>query len=397
MIKIENIKRFIILILPSLVFIFQFINIGSIHLSWEIYLLLGIILIMENKRAVNMEIALFVFIALLVPIITFTYSSTNKFNLTLYFSITTGCLVMIYIFLLTEKEFYYFMDGIFISCILYAAIGLVEMLTGQFLFEHDSKQIMMISDAGTHYPISAFTNSSDLAQYLALMFPISAVHFCSKCGLNNKNKMVFLFFSGFIFFIIERASSNLAIISMICCYIFFGGVVILVKRKLSTIKIAMFIFVGLIISLYIVNKYSNFIPRIMENIFVTRTNVHYTIRADIYSQIIDMSIQHPFGGFGNAYSVFDPHNLILYIFCDYGLLIGILFVFVIVDFIIVFFDYFLKSGSEEYLMLTTILMVFPLLSSISSGNEQRKAIYFFIGICMNMRYRLKRQRLNNQL
>lgn len=159
----------------------------------------------------------------------------------------------------------------------------------------------------------------------------------------------------------------------------------------------MFIFVGLIISLYIVNKYSNFIPRIMENIFVTRTNVHYTIRADIYSQIIDMSIQHPFGGFGNAYSVFDPHNLILYIFCDYGLLIGILFVFVIVDFIIVFFDYFLKSGSEEYLMLTSILMVFPLLSSISSGNEQRKAIYFFIGICMNMRYRLKRQRLNNQL
>ena len=92
------------------------------------------------------------------------------------------------------------------------------------------------------------------------------------------------------------------------------------------------------------------------------------------------------GGFGSAYSAndFPPHNFLLFVLCDYGWIAAILLIVVLLKFGFKYYRFAsLKRDDLFVILLLSTLILFPVLSSVSSTNEQRKIIWIVLGIFMN--------------
>lgn len=366
-------------ILPSFIILSQWISVAGINLSWCLYVLLFGIIFLRYKMLFKHAGILTVAGAIaFFPILTYVFGIAPSYNVSLYFSIMTGLVVFLLIFIMSNNEYDAFMWGVVFSCVLFALWGIYEVFTGHYIL-FSNEALFRANWVGLHYPGVAFANTNDLVQYLVLLYPISAYL------LLKKNKVIFGFLTIAVVFVTFQADSRLGMIAI--CAILCIAFVISMFTSGRTVKIGKMLLLGLfiVIALWIYDVRTGVVSSIFENFLVVDTNAdYYTGRGDIYKPLIQFAFYHPFGGFGSAYLATEnvPHNLMLYILCDYGWIPCLAAVIFIVKMTLFGAKKAKEQGGDAFwCLLLAAMCLFIVTSSISSSNEQRKAVWMFLGIC----------------
>ena len=373
--KLSVDRRTWILFLPTLIILSQFIRIGPINASWILYGLIIIGIVFRHKKYFyDPRMVLFTICVVLFPFISSVWSVSSSFNFNLYFSLLTGVAVMLYIENLDSIKFDYFMVGVIIACFFFSALGFFEMITGRYLFVNELRFMIRLNLIGSHYPIVAFANPNDLGQFLSMLLPVSSVY----CFYKKKMKLFAIASNILGAYIIFNTESNMSMITFVLTYILFiflnnkGKIIVSQKILVSIVAVA---------GIFVINYKTGLITRMVNDVFFVSTNdIHFTTRAALYQNLFNGIMAHPFGGFGNAYAITEPHNLLLYILSDFGIILTAIFLFAYIRIIIRFYKFNKESGNNlsAIILSSSILLFFS--ASISSGNEQRKAVWIVLGI-----------------
>lgn len=381
----QTIEKAFAFLLPSLIILGQWFSIGGINVSWIVSLILIIRIFARKKIILPKHIFLFAVIVFIVPIINFSFSISKKFNVALYVSISLGCIVMLYVYTLTSDLYNIYINGVFISCVVFSFWGIYEMFTGNYLIAYNDQFSPYPNWTGLRYPIVAFPNPNDIGQYLAFLFPLSSIKLIEK-------KKYVTFVIGFVAaaFVIYESDSRLSLLSFLAIYFIFY--IVYMKKHNDSKKIIRLIS-GIsifIIGLLFVNYKTNFISKLYLNFIAlgsSKGEVHFEKRWVIYKRLLQISSDHPLGAFGLAYETTSPHNFFLYVLCDYGWLVFLLLVVLIIKMIVTTYrEAIFKDDNIATIMIFATLCLFPLLSCVSSGNEQRKVLWEFLGIALYTAY-----------
>lgn len=366
-------KGFIIL-LPSLIILSQFFRVGPINVSWLLYIIIGLLVCKKGSLIINNPLLVSItVVVVLYPLISFFWSPVTKFESSLYFSLLTGLFFLLFVATISTDYVPSFMYGCYVSCLLFSVWGVYEAITGNYLLFHNPDFVNRLNPFGLHYPGVAFANTNDLAQYLAMLTPVVFAYILQNGRFIMKSLVVFTVVCDV--FTIYHCHAHLAMISLV----------------MSLAIIAFFYFIknvrrpwlwGLlvlaIIGFICIAYKTNLIMKLYSELtLVDSKNIHFTEREKIYWDLYHAFLNHPMGGFGNAYNTAPPHNLFLYILCDFGLIIGILFVALLVFIVVRMFK---QRKSMVCIGILSAMIVFPFTSSISSGNEQRKIVWLVLGL-----------------
>lgn len=387
-----NIKKFLILLVPMLICVFQKITIINIRLSWLLYLILLCLNICKKEKS---KLQLFIiFIISVYPLLYFS-KSTEGFNYSLYFSLLTGLTVLYFISNLNKDLFEFFMYGCFLSCLIFSFWGCFEIFSGRYLLFSNEEFIMELNLFGFHYPGVVFPNINGLAQYLAILSPLSSIFILrSQININKRKLLISIIISNLIsLFVIINTFSFLGIISFIGEYIVFFvykvstlpfikafNIRIFKKHKIYCISLLVVLFIVLLI---------------LFNIMITKIKPYISIteRGQLYIDLFQLSLKHPLGVFGIAEKeLSSTHNLFLFILCDFGYVWALLFIILLIKLCFVFSkDNF--HNDSIFVVLFALLLFLPFTSSIASVNERRKITWIFFGICI---YYLKENKLSTK-
>lgn len=372
-------------LLPVAIILSQWISIAGINFSWLLYIALFCFMFFRvDMIRKNPGFAVFLVIIAVTPIVGFPLGIANNFDFNLFFSLLTGFATLFFICSMSQKEYSSFMKGLMLSCFLFAVWGCYEIFTGHYiLFSNDA--FFKRNWAGLYYPGVAFANTNDLVQYLVLFVPISI------CSVLDKHKLVAIPLVLMTVFVIYQADSKLGMISFFII-LFISYILNLLKIKDFGKSISRIIIICSVVfvALLILELITGAISSIFENfLLIDSQGDYFTSRAYIYENLVEFIFTHPLGGFGSSYNVtgITPHNLLLFIFCDFGWIPGIAFVFAIVRMSV----FTWKKTREQncsflWFVLFSALCVILLTTSISSCNEQRKAVWMFLAICIRNVY-----------
>lgn len=383
--KLRINKTFGIMFIPLLIIILQFAHVGGLNISWLLYIVMFFQVLIHYKMVLrNLSLTVLTVAIIVWPLISQLWSISSGFYVNVYFSIITGFVVSLYICTLGLDTFEVFARGVFFACMVFIVLGLFEIFTGRYLLVRNSIFMIRLNINRLHYPIVAFANPNDLGQFLALLLPISSVFLLEHKKIKTIRYQAIVLLSNVVgLYVIFNTESNLSMIVFLGTYLvyFFTS-----RKRINKNNVIrwMFIIILFIVVFTIVENKTHIMERIASNVlFVSTDDIHYIRRFNLYQSLIKSIFKHPFGGFGNAYSITEPHNFFLYIFSDYGLLGGALFVIYYISLIhqTIIHIRTEETTSIQYLLLAS-LFLFPLSSSISSGNEQRKSLWILIGFYM---------------
>ncbi len=377
-----NTKNIFNFILPVLVFLTQWFSFAGINLSWVLSILLLLLVVKKLPQLTrNNYILLFAVIVLVCPIANLIFSKSETLMYSLYISIVTGLVFMLYILSLNHDTYEAFVRGVVFSCILFALWGLFEIHTGNYLVYQHEYFTVRLNAYGKHYPGVLFTNTNDLAQYLVLIFSLVFGY------LWKKNKVVSVITSVAILLCAYHAGSRL---SMICLVLFFAlsllFKMLFVRNTKGVIGLISAV-LAISVVLIIVESRTGMVSFIIDNYLVVDSTADYTTgRSAIYAKLIDAAKTLPLGGFGTSYSVntMPPHNLFLFILCDYGWIPAILFVVLLIKMFATFWRSSKHNTNDMIVFTLASLCIFPIMSCISSTNEQRKVIWLFLGMILRI-------------
>ncbi len=384
MMKIHiNTKNIFNFMLPVLVFLTQWFSFAGINLSWVLSIVLMLLTVSKLPRLTrNNCILLFIVIVLVFPIANLIFSRSNTIMYSLYISIVTGLVLMLYVLSLDCATYAVFVRGVVFSCILFALWGLFEIYTGTYLVYEHSLFTVRLNAYGKHYPGVLFTNTNDLAQYLVLIFSLVFGR------LWNKNKIISVISTVAVLLCSYHAGSRL---SMICLVLFFALSLFFRMLFVRNTKGVMGLLSAVLlisVAMIVIESRSGMVSFIIDNyLIVDRTADYTTERGTLYINLIEAAKTLPLGGFGTAYSVnvMPPHNLFLFILCDYGWIPAILFITLLVKMFATFW-HSCKQHPNDMMRVFTLasLCIFPIMSCISSTNEQRKVIWLFLGMILRI-------------
>lgn len=371
-------------ILPTTTILSQWFSVAGINISWLLYILLFLLVFLRYRMLFQHPGLLAAMGAVaVIPLLTFVFGLADAFPVTLYFSLLTGVVVLLHICMMRQGEYTAFLWGTVFSCVLFTAWGVYEVFTGNYLL-FSNEALFKLNWVGLHYPGVAFANTNDLVQYLVLLFPVAGF------VLLRHNKWVFLLMAVSVVFVIFQAGTKLGMIALVMILLLSFVVSMLSSGKAS--KTARLLLIGLLVlmGLWIYDLFTGTISSIVDNFLVVDTEADYfTGREDIYVPLLGFAATHPFGGFGSAYSVTEtnPHNMFLYFLCDYGWLPTLVAVVIVVKMAL----FALRKAREQkgaafWCLLFASLCLFIITSSISSCNEQRKAVWMFLAICLRNVY-----------
>lgn len=373
--------KLFLLLFPTAIIISQFISVGPINASWLLYLFISLLVTNFLSNNIYFLYALFLFIIL--PVVLFPISFCQVFPSSLYFSILTGLFVCFFIISLNEQKVPFFMTGLFLSCLIFCALGVFECKTGSYLIVNslDSPHMFSYNMFNNHIPIVAFANPNDAAQYLVVCSVTSSAYIFKKAKSWHIIPILILLLAS-TFYIILNAESNLAIMIFLAnlAFAFLFFVSFHLKSPLISFVIVL---LGIISLIVFVIENPELIDALSNDLtLVSQDDFRYVSRADIYETIIKSSLQHPLGGFGNAYTAvyLSPHNFFLFVLSDFGFLFFMFFLFIYFSTIKKLLHLFKKTLSFYHFILLINLLLFPVIFSISSCNEQRKVLYIFIGL-----------------
>ena len=375
-VRTPDIKRFILLLLPTLILLFQWIDIGGLKASWALYVILFISCVMHTKTvALRGPILAIGIIVVSFPLLTFKLGIAEHFNTNLYFSLLTGFLLTVYVLTLYEDDFNCFLKGCVLSCFIFSLWGIYEIFTGNYIFFNTTWFLQFKNMFLMYYPGVVFSNPNDVAQYLTMLYPLAFL-------VLEKRKMCICILGVLSFFVIMNSESR---ISMICFVISILLIYSCITGKNKRNRFLMMLGVGLVMIvaiMYFENKYG-LLSNITENFLsISKTGDYYTGREIIYSNLIQYAFHNPFGGFGSAYVLqsMPPHNLFLYILCDFGIVPCILFCVFIVSIIIRLLRCSVRLSSKSISIFMIIAIIFPIMACASSCNEQRKIVWLVMSI-----------------
>lgn len=387
-----NKKHIFNFIFPILVFLSQWFSFAGINMSWVLTILLFLIIINKIPQLTrDKSILLFAVIVLVCPVVNLIFSKSSTIMYSLYISIVTGLVLMLYILFLDKDTYAVFVRGVVFSCIVFALWGILEIYTGTYLVYNHDLFTVRLNVYGKHYPGVLFTNPNDLAQYLVLIFT-------SVFGYLWRNRKLMSVISTIaILLCAYHAESRL---SMICLMLFFI-ISLLLKmifvRNVKGVIGLISVIVSISLALIIVESQTGMVSFIIDNYLIIDKTADYTTgRNVLYENLIETAKTLPLGGFGTAYSVnvMPPHNLFLFILCDYGWIPAFLFITLLVNMFVVFWHSCKRNLNDMMVFTLSSLCIFPIMSCVSSTNEQRKVIWLFMG--MVLRVYLEQRTIQNQ-
>ncbi len=386
-----NPKKIFLFLLPTLVIVAQWISIAGINLSWVISALLLLLSFKGiGKIFKNIKLLLILAAVLVIPFVNFFFSPSHSFTFGLYVSIATGLVYMLYIIQLDDGGFDTFTAGALFSCALFALWGIFEIFTGIYILANNEYFTTTLNIFGQHYPCVAFTNTNDISQYLVMLFPLVSAR------LLKKHKITYVLVLLAILFVVFHSFSKLSMISIVL----FFGILFLLKVFLDNNTKAIMRLIGMIaivvVALLVVELSTGLVSEVFKRFIVVDSSADYvTGRVELYYNLIKASLTRPIGGFGTAYAVNDmpPHNFFLFILSDYGWIPAALFAVLLVS---MFVQYWRKAKRDKTdifaLLLCTSICIFPIMSCVSSVNEQRKIVWLFLGIALRMYFQYAKER-----
>ncbi len=377
-------KEIFAFLLPSATILTQWFSILGINISWLLYIAVFMLLANRLHRIINhVGILLIAAAVVVVPFCNCFIGIADAFQFSLYFSLITGMSMMLFICTMDSEEYLAFMRGVLFSCMLFTVWGIYEVFTGHYLL-FSNQSLFVENWVGLHYPGVAFANTNDLVQYLVLLFP------CAGYYLLKSSKVFYVIVTTAIFFVIFQASSKLGMIAF-CLLLLMTYVVNMLLQKKGN-KVARLLLVGgiVLVALWILELWTGVVGQIFRGFLVVDTEADYFVgRNDLYEDLLSFGLTHPLGAFGSAYSVSEtvPHNLFLYVLCDFGWLAAILLACILVRMAVFTFRQ-IKTQEEKtfWAFLFASVCLFAITSSISSCNEQRKALWLFLAICVRNIY-----------
>lgn len=383
---VSGAKKLAFFALPTLVILAQWVSFGGVRLSWLISAVLLMIVASRARRALlrSCVILLPAALVMIYPLFSFRYGAAETFNFSLYLSLLTGMIYMLFVIFLKDGEFSAVLGGAFFSCLLFALWGAHEVVTGEYvLFNHE-----ILTDrlnwAGKHYPGVAFANTNDLAQYLVMLFPVAGAKFVKSW----RSMLLFLPTAVPVFFVIFHTGSRLSMAVFIGTLVVSAFLILILdaarsgkmKDWIKVVALLLLLIAGLIVA----DQKTGIIKKVFDNFLSVDTSAdYYTGRSVLYINLFKTAIRYPNGGFGTAYAIQDmaPHNFFLYFLCDFGWIFGILFVLLLLWIGMRFFKSMRLRADKIYsAFLLVSLCVFPITSCISSTNEQRKIVWLILGI-----------------
>ncbi len=373
-----SLQKSVIFCLPVCIVLSQWMTIGSIRLSWILSGVLFLLILPKLQQLMNQRILLVMSLTvILMPIVNTLLTGAGAFYTNLYISLLTGLVLLLFIVGLRTDRYEAFMNGLIFSCLLFAVWGVYEVYSGNYLvYEHEVFSTKL-NQYDLHYPVVAFPNTNDLAQYLVLTFALTAGR------LWKKSKVLFGMLLAVVSLCVYHAGSRL---SMICLVGFFGFAILLkmyYSRSVTGILGILLAVFGLAAAAIFLEARSGLISRLLENYLVVDTEADYTSgRSSLYINLLKAAAWLPLGKFGTAYAVNDmpPHNMYLFILTDYGWIPAVLFVVLLIVMFLQMWKACKARGSFSAIFAMASLAIFPIMSCVSSTNEQRKVIWVFLGV-----------------
>lgn len=368
-------------LLPVLLFLTQWFSIAGVNISWMLSGVLLVCIFKKKSWLIHTKcVIVFSLIVIVCPISNLIFSRSSAFMYNVYISILTGLICILYILSLAKDMYEVFIRGVIFSCVLFALWGIFEIYTGTYLVFTNDAFTTRLNAYGRHYPGVLFTNTNDIAQYLVLMFSVILGYLWSK------EKILSVFMAIAIMICAYHAESRL---SMICLVIFFALSWLLkmfFARNVNGILRLFLMALIVLLTLVIVENRTGLCSIIIEKYLVVDWSADYTTgRGALYRNILEASKTLPFGGFGTSYVVNEmpAHNLFLFILCDYGWIPATLFIILLVKmFFTIWYSCKKEFGDMKSVFMLAGLCIFPIMSCVSSVNEQRKVTWLFLGIML---------------
>lgn len=367
--------------LPTATILTQWLSVFGVSISWLLYIaVFALLLFRHHKLLRHVGIMLISAAVVILPFANYLLGIATAFPFSLYFSLITGMSMFLFICSMDSREYSAFMKGVLFSCVLFTVWGIYEIFTGNYLF-FSNEALLVKNWMGLNYPGVAFANTNDLVQYLVLLFP------CVSHFLLKSSKLIYVVSFAAVIFVIFHASTKLGMIAFCLIPLLAYITDMAFQKNARSIIRLLLIAAGVIVVLIIVDLTTGIVSSIFKGFMVVDSDADYYVgRSQIYSDLIKFGLTHPLGGFGSAYSAAEmvPHNLFLYILCDFGWLAAIIFITLLFR-TIAYTLQRAKAGGEDkkfWLLLFAALCMFAFTSSISSCNEQRKAVWMFLAICI---------------
>ncbi len=380
-------KEAVIILLPFAIFIGPYIKISALNVSNLFVGLLFIFVLGDalNKRFhYNIRYIMFFLMLSIYATMSVIWSVNQVLGLQILFALITGFGTMVFIAAFSEKELSLLIKSIRVFTIFVILLAVYEIFTGKYFFFNNIEFIYQRTSYAFHFPGVVFINPNDLGYYLSISLPL--ILLLNTYSLRKKIiEWVLIILSIFTLFNTESRLSMMGVVLILfvyCC-------LTVITNNKRAIKLVFSICILLVILILVTMIQGINILEILNFDYLFKIDMnasYYTIRSSMYEEAFNIGLNYfPFGaGIGSSYSLLGipPHNMFLFIWSDLGALICIGFVLVCIFALLTLWRMRVVKicNLELNNLLFSILIIFPILSMISSGTEQRKITWIFFGI-----------------
>ena len=387
--RIPVYTKSIIVLFPFATFIGRYLSVSIINLSNLFSLLLMFFVFRQflKGRFNNIKgyIVFFIFM-IMYSLFTIIWSKYSAIGMTIFLPLVTGFTCMAFVASLDYKSLSLFLRSMSIFTYIILVIALYEIFFGSYILFDNSNFIYVLNKYGFHYPGVAFANPNDLAQYLVCVVPIILAK-------QFDEKKVFSYIIIFLvtLFILFNTNSRFSIISAFV--IMFGYFIVFLSKNKLILKRGLFTGVLLYVLINLLSVIGIDLKTfgILDNFLLIDTSMDYfTGRSVLYAKAFDLGVENLLlgSGLGGSYAVttIGTHNMFLFIFSDLGITFALGFVLFLFSLFIQLYNYRKLKLFNFHLasIMLSFLVAFPIISSMSSANEQRKIIWLMLGLMLSV-------------
>jgi len=384
---ISKYTKLLIMLFPSITFVGPFFSFMGIHISnlYSFILMIFVFNALLKKKYSYIWFQVSFFTLMIVyAFASLIWSDYQAIGLSIVLPLITCFTAMMFVASLDKKEFGFFLTALSYFTIFVLGMSLYEVFIGKYMFFSNVNFIYRTNPYDFNYPGVVFANPNDLAQYLIIGFPIMIFRKLEK----GKNAFTPVLLLTTTIFVLINTYSRLAIIStfiIIAVYFSFS----LNKKRYFTKKIIPALCIMIMIIMLLGSFEIELLNKVVGLLKLNTTAPYYTERSILYKNAYALGIDIPKNlligaGLGSSYAVtkIGTHNMFLFIFADIGIMFAIGFAFVLVYSFIKLLKYIKVKIYGCYLasIMVSMIIVFPLFSSMSSGNEQRKIVWIALGM-----------------
>ena len=372
---------------PFVLFIGQYFTIGVISIANLFCLLLAVLATLNFLKSCTKQLGGYAayFIAfLLYGLLSVTWTMSGD-SMSILLSVFTGVMTMLYIATLPKEDLALFLKSLMAFTLLVIVWGCFEIFTGNYFLFNNATFIVNLNQYGMHYPGVAFPNPNDLGQFLAFALPVTIFIWFEQ----GKAKLLCALAALLGVFVLFHTTSRMAVICVVISIFVYFLLSLVAHNKGYGKSIALFMVIA-VLAFVIMAFFVDFSVFDLRKDFleVDTSGDYFVLRNDLYAAVFQLGLEHLFAGAGIGSSYIPggtpPHNMFLFIFADFGVFFAIAFAVCLIAMAIRLCKKIKQKefGCFFHKIVLAAFVSFPILSSISSGNEQRKAVWMLLGIVL---------------